>query len=77
MTRIIVDDKLLTQLRNLSEPLELCDAAGRLLGRVIPSGIMDFEEPPIPEDELRRREASTEWFTTEQVLEHLKKLESR
>jgi hypothetical protein len=37
----------------------------------------DLTEPPISEEELRRREQSDEWYTTEQVLEHLKGLEKQ
>ena len=79
MTRIIVDDALLGKLQNLTQPLELCDPTGRLLARVIPALDMeDYEpcEPEIADEELARRERSDEWYTTEQVLDHLKSLEN-
>ena len=77
MTRIIVDESLLNKLHNFAEPLELCDASGRVLAHVTPmQDLSEYEpwEPPISEEELRRREQSDKWYTTEQVLDHLKTL---
>ena len=39
--------------------------------------LSDYEpwEPPIEEEELKRREQSDEWYSTEEVLAHLKSLE--
>jgi hypothetical protein len=79
MTRIILDETLLSKLHNLAEPLELCDQSGRVLGRVTPViDLSEYEpwEPPISEEELQRREQSDEWYTTEQVLAHLESLEN-
>jgi len=79
MTRVIVDETLLSKLHNLAQPLELCDQSGRVLGRVFPTpDLSEYEpwEPPISEEELRRREQSNKWYTTEQVLAHLKSLEN-
>jgi hypothetical protein len=78
MTRIIVDEALRSKLHNLAEPLELCDEAGRVLARLTPlADLSQYEpwEPPISEEELRRREQSDKWYTTEQVLAHLKSRE--
>jgi hypothetical protein len=78
MTKVIVDETLRSKLRNLSEALELCDESGKVLGRVFPAvDLSQYEpwEPPIDEGELRRREQSDKWHTTEQVLSHLKSLE--
>jgi hypothetical protein len=74
MTRVIVDETLRTKLHNLSQPLELCDEEGRVLARVIPlPDLSEYEpwEPPISEEELRRREQSDRWHTTGQVLARL------
>jgi hypothetical protein len=74
MTRIIVDETLRSKLHNLSEPLELCDESGLVLARLTPlADLSQYEpwEPPISEEELRRREQSDTWHTTEQVLAHL------
>lgn len=76
MTRIILDRHLRTQLRNLSVPLELCDETGQVLAQLTPiikAPEYDSWEPPISEEELRDREQSEQWFTTEQVVAHLRR----
>jgi hypothetical protein len=80
MTRITLDSATLAKLHNLTEPLELCDEAGNVIGRVIPTLIPPGWEPlgpDVSEEELQRREQSTEWYTSEEVLAHLKCLESQ
>jgi hypothetical protein len=75
MTRIIIDEALRKKLHNFSEPLELCDESGRSLARVVPVvDLTQYEawEPPINEEEMRRREQSNKWYSTEQVIAHLK-----
>lgn len=77
MTKVTVDEALLSRLYNLSEPLELCDASGRLLGRVIPvPDLSEYEawEPPMDEEDLLRREQEVESFTTAEVLAYLESL---
>lgn len=78
MTKVIVDETMLSKLHNLTQALELCDPEGRVLGRVLPTfdlSVYEPWEPPISEEELQERERSTEWYTTEQVLAHLRSLE--
>ncbi len=80
MTKIILDEALRIKLKNLSQPLELCDDTGRVVARVFPSSdLPDYEpcEPPISEKELRQREQSSDWYTTKEVLARLKELESQ
>ena len=78
MTRIFVDGDLQSKLLGLGQPAELCDATGRILGRFFPAiDLSKYEawEPLISEEELRRREQSTEKrYTTAEVLAHLEKL---
>jgi hypothetical protein len=78
MTRIILDATLRSKLPDLSQPLELCDESGKVVARVTPvfdpSEYEPQEPPPLSEEELRRREKSDRWYTTEQVLAHLKSL---
>ena len=77
MTKVIIDDSIRTKLHNLSQPLELCDASGRVLGHFVPTpDLSEYEglEPQITEEELRRREQETESYTTAEVLAHLEKL---
>ena len=80
MTKITVDAELRAKLQNLTTDLELCDEQGRILARVHP--IADMSEwvpisPDVSEEELDRREKSTEWYTTEQVRVHLRNLEKQ
>jgi len=77
MPRVILDAATLAKLHHLKEPLELCDEAGNVLGRFTPSLVPPGWEPVTPdisEEELDRIEQSTEWYTTEEVQDHLRKL---
>lgn len=74
MTRITLDPDLSSRLCALGQTAELCDPSGRLLGRFVP--VLDLSEwepmtPEISEEELDRRQQSTDWYTTQQVLERL------
>lgn len=76
MTRITIDPQLQKQLHSVTETVELCDEQGRVIGRFVPlvdAGAYLRLTPQVSEDELRRREESTEWFTTADVLDHLGK----
>ena len=78
MSKITLDAELCGKLRGLAEPVELCDDSGRVLGRFVP--VIDMSEwewvgPEVSEEELDRRERSDRWYTTEEVLEHLRRLE--
>src|SRR5882762_7681075 len=80
MTRIILDASESSKLHGLTQPAELCDPSGRVLGRFLPMIDQSEWEPvsaDVSEEELDRREQSTEWYTTEQVLAHLKRLEQQ
>lgn len=78
MTRVVLDAELKERLLGLSQPVELCDDSGRVLGRVFPTvDLSQYEpwEPPFDEAELRRREQSgAQRYTTAQVLERLEQL---
>jgi hypothetical protein len=80
MTRITVNGEFSSKLQELVEEVELCDPSGRVLGRFVPEfdpSQWELAEPEISEEELQRREQSTEWYTTEEVLAHLKSLEKQ
>ena len=80
MIRIVLDTTLREKLHNLDQPLELCDETGRVLARVMPyydPAEYGPLEPQVSEEELRRRARSDKWYTTEQVLAHLKSLEKQ
>jgi hypothetical protein len=76
MTQVILDAALRSKLHGLTQPLELCDEAGRVLARLVP--VVDesqFEplEPQISAEELQRRRGEPE-FSTAEVLAYLEKL---
>jgi hypothetical protein len=80
MTQIILDASLASKLNDIIHPVELCDPSGRVMGRFVP--LIDPSEwepvsPEATEEELDRREQSTEWYSTEEVLAHLKNLEEK
>lgn len=80
MTRIVVNDTLRSLLHNLTHPLELCDASGRVLAHVSPvSDLSEYEliEPPIAEAEMQRRERSFRWHSSAEVLARLNRLEGQ
>jgi hypothetical protein len=81
MSRIIIDAATATRLGEIEQVVELCDPAGRVLGRFLPTFDMSEWEPITPdvsEEELDRREKSAEKrYTTEEVLTYLKGLEQR
>jgi hypothetical protein len=75
MTRIVIDASLQEKLKQLGTDAELCDDAGNVFGRFVPLIDLSVWEPVSPEaseEELDRREQSTEWYTTEQVLQRLR-----
>jgi hypothetical protein len=80
MTQITLDAGLAIQLHDLTQEVELCDPSGRVMGRFVPildSTAWEPISPDITEEELDRREQSTEWYTTEEVLAHFKNLEKQ
>jgi hypothetical protein len=78
MTRVVLDTTLREKLHNLTQPLELCDEAGQVLGRVFPTlDLSHYEpwEPSFSEEELQRQEQANEKrYTTAEVLSYLEKL---
>ena len=77
MNQIVIDNETKSRLGDFTEPVEICDATGRVLGRLIPvTGESDDEpyEPEFSEEELRRVEQEEKWYTTQEVLDHLENL---
>ncbi len=76
MTQVVVDEALLARLRGLTEPLELCDASGRILARLVPAldpSLYEPVEPQLSPEELQRLREEPDYSTAE-VLAHLEKL---
>ena len=60
--------------------LELCDESGKVLGKFVPKSAWAGWEPVDPEptrEELDEIEKTDKWYTTAEVLQHLKKLEEK
>jgi hypothetical protein len=78
MNRIILSDTDANKLGHLHHPVELCDPAGRVLGRLLPAIDLSEWEPVSPEageEELDRRErAGEKRYATIEVLARLENL---
>lgn len=85
MTKVIVDKEMFFKLAELRQHLELCDEHGKTLGFFQPVPARDrwlYEnvEVPISEEELQRCEEQIKqgkFYTTAEVLAHLKSLEKQ
>lgn len=74
MTRITIEDTFSRELEDVTSAVELCNRSGRVIGRFVPStepGSVDPSEPQVSEKELDRRQNSSEWRTTADVLNRL------
>jgi hypothetical protein len=78
MTRLILDSELRQKLRNLREPLELCDESGRVLAHLTPTirlNHCETIEPQISREELlSRQQNKSQTSTTAEVLAYLETL---
>jgi len=76
MTQLILDAATRSKLRDLKQPLELCNESGKVLARLIPvldASEYEAVEVPISAEELARRQQEPD-FSTAEVLAHLEKL---
>lgn len=78
VTPIVLDANLASQLSNVSQPVELRDPSGKVLGHFTPlpnSAEWEYLTPDISPEELRRRCQSNEpRYTTAEVLKRLEQL---
>lgn len=77
MTQLILDASMRSKLYELKQNLELCDESGQVLARLIPVVDSSAFEPQVSDEELRRREQSDKWHSTEEVLARLASLEKQ
>ena len=80
MTRVTADDILRSKLGNFSVPVTICDDDGKVLAHVVPKASVQeyvLEQPVFDEAELRRQEDSGTWYSTAEVLQHLRSLDER
>ena len=77
MTQVVLDVETRRKLKDLQQPLELCDEAGQVMGLLYPMPKKTTKggtESSIGEEELRRRQQEKGGFTTAELLAHLEKL---
>jgi hypothetical protein len=78
MTKITIPSELTNQLLNglikSRNGVQLCDTSGLTLGVFTPSPDLILEPPPLSEEELVRREKDGPFYTTQEVLAHLRSL---
>ncbi len=85
MTRIVIDRETLSKLRELRERAEFCDEEGHPLGVFQPDpsrgrALWKTMEVPVTEEESQRIDEQLKagkFYSTAEVLAHLKSLESQ
>jgi hypothetical protein len=78
MSDLVLPEVIANQLQGLPHPVHLCNAAGKTLGYFVPAAdASDVEElgPDLSPEELRHIEQSCEWYSTDEVLRQLEKLD--
>ena len=73
MTQIVVDPATVAKLHELQEPVQLTDAAGRVLGRFVPGACDARFEPQISLEEAERRLSEGPGRTLDEILRDLEK----
>ncbi len=78
MSQFILDANSIHALTALTQPVDLCDPSGKVLGRFVPrinSAEWEILGSEPSEDELRKREQSQgKRYTTAEVISHLESL---
>jgi hypothetical protein len=77
MSEFVLPDPVAAQLQGLGHPVPLFNASGKKVGTFVPEiDLSQYEivDPELTDEQRRRVEQSTEWFSTDQVLRHLENL---
>lgn len=75
MPRITLDAAVIAQLANLLSPVEICDPDGKVIGIYRPKIDLAKYGPQISDEEIQRRlNEPGPRYTTEEVIERLRKL---
>jgi hypothetical protein len=69
----LIDKKMANQLKDIKNPILLCDPDGHVVGRVIPPSPYDELVVPFTEEELRKAEEESEEFSLKEILSGLQK----
>jgi hypothetical protein len=77
MTPILIDATLLEKLTAITQPVDLCDAEGRVRGRYFP--VLDpgeyTVEPQVGDAEIKRRlQDKSKSYSTSEVMAHMANL---
>jgi hypothetical protein len=76
LTRVTIDDASRARLAQVTGCAEVCDASGATLGYFAPvqdPGLYEGVEPPLSEEELRRREQEPGGRALKDILADLEK----
>ena len=83
MSKYTLDFAICQSLRTMTQPVEVCDPAGHVVGKFFPTCPVDLSEwepvdpnePEVTDEELRRRAASNQpRYTTAEVIKYLESL---
>lgn len=80
MSKYTLDAAVCQSLGSLTQPVELCDPSGHVVGKFYPQidlsewEPVDPNEPEVTDEELRRRVETEPRYTTAEVLAYLEKL---
>jgi hypothetical protein len=83
MTRVTVDAEMRKKLMDCSTPLELCDEKGYVLAKLVPSTPWTDPEnweslgPEPSEEEIEREIDAGEFYTTQELMDEIKKLKDK
>jgi len=80
MTQLVVDSALPSKLPHVTEPIELLDGTGQLLGLFTPAAVLSalqVAQPELTAEEWQRREQETATDSTVEVLAALNALRPR
>jgi hypothetical protein len=78
MNDLVLPETVASQLQGLPYLVNLCDASGKKLGCFVPAvdpSQYEIIGPEPSEEELRLAEQSDEWYSTDEVLRRLEKLQ--
>ena len=76
MSRVVLDHELRSKLNGLNEQLEICDEAGKTLGRFVPEALyrellVAWSKAQLPDAELERRRQEPRGHTLAEIWQRL------
>ncbi len=73
MTRVMIDEKTASTLRDCKDSVLLCDPKGEVIARVVPPSPYDEIVVPFSQQELRDAEEGIEEFTVAEIFADLER----